>query len=56
MTSIQRETAGYLAEACLELAKLAKRYGLDSLTYLLDMAAMEAGHIARPKAQTQDAA
>jgi ADP-heptose:LPS heptosyltransferase len=56
MTTLQRETADYLADACAELAKLAKRQSLDSLTYLLDMAALEAGHVARPKAQAKDAA
>jgi hypothetical protein len=45
MAAPHQDTAGYLAQACVELAQLAKRQRFDSLAYLLDMAALEAGQV-----------
>ena len=56
MAAPQRDTADYLAQACVELAQLAKRQRFESLAYLLEMAALEAGQIAHPEAQANDAA
>lgn len=56
MTKQQRDTADYLAQTCFELAKLAKHQRFETLAYLLDMAALEAGQVAQPKAQAKDAA
>jgi hypothetical protein len=40
--SDQSEAAAYIAEMAASLAMMARRHGLDTLGYLLDMARMEA--------------
>jgi hypothetical protein len=42
-----RGAAGYIAEMTRDLATLARRNGLDTLGYLLDMAVLEAEGIAK---------
>ena len=41
------EAAAYLATATSDLGRIARRHGLDTLGFLLDMAQMEAEDIAR---------
>jgi hypothetical protein len=41
------EAAAFISGAVAELAVLARRHGHDALGFLLDMAQMEAGDIAR---------
>ena len=36
------EAAGFIAEAVSDLSRVARRHGLDTLGFLLDMAQMEA--------------
>jgi hypothetical protein len=38
----QREAAAYVADITADLARMARRNGLDALGYLLDMARLEA--------------
>ncbi len=40
-------TARYIASIADELALLARRDGLDALSYLLEMARLEADHVAK---------
>ena len=56
MRRSQQETAGFVAELCAELRELTDGARLDSLTYLLDMAALEAARIAEPVRQAKTAA
>jgi hypothetical protein len=42
------EAAGFIAEQVVDLARLARRHGHDTLGLLLDMAVMEAQEIAGP--------
>ncbi|WP_439925119.1 hypothetical protein [Nitrobacter sp. JJSN] len=44
------EAARYLAAAVADLGLIARRHGLDTLGYLLDMAQMEAEEIVRLRA------
>jgi hypothetical protein len=44
----QTEAAAYIATLSGELASIARRNGLSTLGYLLDMAKLEAEHAARP--------
>lgn len=44
------EAARYLAGAVADLALIARRHGLDTLGYLLDMAQLEAEDIVRLRA------
>ncbi|GAB1716031.1 MAG: hypothetical protein NTAFB05_10730 [Nitrobacter sp.] len=44
------EAARYLATAVADLGLIARRHGLDTLGYLLDMAQMEAEEIVRLRA------
>ncbi len=47
-------TAAYAAELCADLARMARRDGLDTLAYILDMARLEAQTLAqqsKPSAQ-----
>jgi len=39
--------AGYIASMADELARLAKSHDLTALAYILDMARMEAAHVAK---------
>ena len=41
--------ANYLAALSADLAVLARRHGLDTLGYILDMARLEAENVARPR-------
>ena len=41
------EAASFLAEAVADLSKLARRHGMETLGFLLDMAQMEAEEIVR---------
>ncbi|MDB5619073.1 hypothetical protein [Tardiphaga sp.] len=41
------EAAHYIKSATAELAQMARRHGHDTLSYLLDMAQMEADEIVR---------
>ena len=45
MTGSPRETAILVAELCKELPKFTDRTALNSLTYLLDMAILEASRL-----------
>ncbi len=45
--SEQEQAAAYLAELSGDLAEIARRYGFDTLVYILDMAREEATHAAR---------
>lgn len=56
MPGTQQETAHFVAELCKELRKLAAGAALNSLTYLLDMAVLEASRAARPAQRTKSAA
>jgi hypothetical protein len=42
------ETAAYIATLTGELASMARRNGLHTLEYLLDMAKLEAEHMSQP--------
>ncbi len=44
----RREAAAYVAEMSGELAGIARRHGLDTLGYLLDMARLEAENAVAP--------
>ena len=44
------EAARYLVTAVADLGVIARRHGLDTLGFLLDMAQMEAEDIVRPRA------
>jgi len=45
----EREAAAaYVAELSADLSALARRYGFDALSYILDMARLEAETISRP--------
>jgi hypothetical protein len=39
---IKAEAASYVAELTADLARIARRHGLDTLGYILDMARLEA--------------
>jgi len=56
MTGTQQETATFVAELCKELRKLTEGAALSSLTYLLDMAALEASRAAEPVQRMKSAA
>ena len=47
-------TATYIAELTEELAQLAKRHGLLSLGYILEMARLEAAEIAKASGTERD--
>ncbi len=47
ITELPGTTARYIASLTEELALLAKRNGLDSLSYILDMARLEADQVSR---------
>ncbi len=50
--SDERESAAaYVAELSGDLSALARRHGLDALSYLLDMARLEAETVSRPVAR-----
>jgi hypothetical protein len=50
--SEQRAAADFVATFTSELAELARRHGLDTLGYILEMARMEAESLARgPRSQ-----
>jgi hypothetical protein len=42
--------AAYVAELSADLAVIARRCGLDALSYILDMARLEAENATRPRA------
>jgi hypothetical protein len=44
----QVAAAGYVASMAGELALMARKHGLDTLGYLLEMVRLEAENIARP--------
>jgi hypothetical protein len=48
--------AHYIGSLAGELAILARRHGLESLGYLLDMARLEASHHAQPSSKPSQAA
>ena len=56
MTSTQLETATFVAELCKELRSLTEGAGLTSLTYLLDMAVLEACLTAESEQRVKSAA
>jgi len=39
--------ANYVSELSVELAKIARRHGLDTLAFILDMACLEAENVNR---------
>lgn len=43
------EAASFIAEAVAELVQVSRRHGLDTLGYLLEMAQLEAGEVARQR-------
>ncbi len=50
----QAATATYIGDLCADLARMARKEGLDALAYILDMARLEAqanDHPAQPSAQ-----
>ena len=48
----ERESAAaYVAELSGDLSALARRHGLDALSYILDMARLEAEAVSRPIAR-----
>lgn len=49
----RNEAAAYIATLTGELAEIARKNGLDTLGYLLDMAKLEAEQRARLKGQQQ---
>ena len=56
MTGSQQDTATFVAELCKELRSLTEGAALNSLTYLLDMAVLEAARAAEPRQQIKSAA
>jgi hypothetical protein len=42
------QVAAYVAEMTCELALIARRHGFDALSFLLEMAQLEAEHAKRP--------
>ena len=56
MTVRQQETAHFVAELCKELRTLTQGAALNSLTYLFDMAALEAARAAEPAQRVKSAA
>ena len=56
MVRSQKETARYVAELCEELRKLTHGASLDTLTYLLEITALEAARLARPEPRVKSAA
>jgi len=56
--STNEETPGaaakYIASLADELSQLAKRHGLDALSYILDMARLEADNIAKQSCQERE--
>jgi hypothetical protein len=51
-----RETAAFVGELCSELRQLTQTASLDTLSYLLDMAALEAKRLAQPEIEAKTAA
>jgi hypothetical protein len=51
-----RETAAFVSELCSELRKLTQNASLDTLSYLLDIAALEAEQLAQLEIETKTAA
>ena len=43
-----RAAAEYVATFTAELARIARRHGLNTLSYILDMARLEAQNLSRP--------
>ncbi len=43
------EAAAYVADLAADLARIARGHGLDTLSYLLDMACLEASSVAGAK-------
>jgi hypothetical protein len=56
MAGSQKETARFVAELCAELRTLTRGAALDSLTYLLEMAMLEASRVARREQRIRPAA
>jgi hypothetical protein len=46
-TGTPAEAAAYVAELAGDLASIARRHGLDALSYILDMAKLEAENVSR---------
>ena len=44
----RKAAAAYVAELSADLSALARRCGLDALSYILDMARLEAENVCRP--------
>jgi hypothetical protein len=44
----QAEAAAYVAELTADLARIARRHGMDTLGYILDMARLEAQSATHP--------
>jgi hypothetical protein len=51
-----QDTAAFVAQLCGELRKLTKDAALETLSYLLDIAVLEAERQARPKIESKTAA
>jgi hypothetical protein len=51
-----QDTAAFVGELCGELRKLTQTASLDTLSYLLDIAVLEAERLAEPEVQAKTAA
>jgi hypothetical protein len=53
MERSSHDTAEFVGDLCGELRKLTRNAALDTLTYLLDIAVLEAERLAEPEAQAK---